>query len=61
MRIAQSVAEVLRQHMTLEVESIDRMYLNVYVPCLQILEGVLALRQKRGTYHKSRVIHICER
>ena len=30
-----SLAEALRQHVTLEVESIDRMYLNVYIPNLQ--------------------------
>jgi hypothetical protein len=41
MTIPQSVAEVLSQHVTLEVEGIDRMYLNVYVPRLQIVEGVL--------------------
>ena len=35
MSIALSVAEVLRDHVVLEVESIDRMYLNVYVPHLQ--------------------------
>lgn len=36
MGIAQiSLAELLREHVTLEVESIDRMYLNVYIPKLQ--------------------------
>jgi hypothetical protein len=35
------VAEVLKEHVELEVESIDRMYLNVFVPRLQILEGAL--------------------
>src|SRR3970282_264338 len=30
-----SWSELLRQHVTLEVESIDRMYLNVYIPNLQ--------------------------
>jgi len=30
-----SVADVLRKHVTLEVEGIDRMYLNVYQPKLQ--------------------------
>jgi hypothetical protein len=35
------VDEVLKQHVELEVESIDRMYLNVFVPRLQILEGAL--------------------
>ncbi len=29
-------AEILRDHVTLEVESIDRMYLNLYVPGLQV-------------------------
>ena len=32
MSVARSVAEVLNEHVTLEVEGIDRMYLNVYVP-----------------------------
>lgn len=32
MKIAQSVAEVLAEHVVLELEGIDRMYLNVYVP-----------------------------
>ena len=35
MSIPRSVAEVLRNHVTLEVEGIDRMYLNVYQPKLQ--------------------------
>ena len=35
MSIPRSVAEVLREHVVLEVEAIDRMYLNVYVPHLQ--------------------------
>jgi hypothetical protein len=30
-----SLAELLRKHVTLEVECIDRMYLNVYIPTLQ--------------------------
>jgi hypothetical protein len=41
MKIAQSVAEVLTDHVTLEVEGIDRMYLNVYVPQLQCEHGVV--------------------
>ena len=45
----ESVAEVLRQHVVLEVEGIDRMYLNVYVPVLQAVEGVLKfIRIHRG-------------
>jgi len=42
------VAEVLNKHVVLEVESIDRMYLNVIVGRLQILEGALRfIRQQR--------------
>lgn len=41
MNIPQTVAEVLREHITLEAESIDRMYLNVYVPQLQSVGGVV--------------------
>lgn len=40
MSIPRSVAEIVREHVTLEIESIDRMYLNVYVPQLQREAGV---------------------
>ena len=47
-KLPQSVAEVLSKHVTLEVESIDRMYLNAIVPRLQIVEGALRfIRQQR--------------
>ena len=46
---AQSVAEVLGDQVMLELEGIDRMYLNVYVPVLQAVEGVLKfIRIHRG-------------
>src|SRR5580692_1182706 len=35
MSIPRSIAEVMRDHVTLEVEGLDRMYLNVYQPKLQ--------------------------
>jgi hypothetical protein len=41
MSIPRSVAEVLREHVVLEVEAIDRMYLNVYVPHLQSVGAVV--------------------
>jgi hypothetical protein len=41
MTLARSVAEVLADHVTLEVECIDRMYLNLYVPKLQYEMGVV--------------------
>lgn len=44
-----SLAEILHDHVTLEVESIDRMYLNVYVPALQTEWGAYRfLRHHRG-------------
>jgi len=47
-KLPQTVAEVLGKHVRLEVESIDRMYLNAIVPRLQIVEGVLRfIRQQR--------------
>jgi hypothetical protein len=49
MSIPRTVAEVLREHVTLEVEGIDRMYLNVYVPALQRAGGVASFfRFHRG-------------
>ncbi len=32
MNLPRSVADVLHDHVTLEVECVDRMYLNLYVP-----------------------------
>jgi hypothetical protein len=49
MTLPRSVADVLSQHVTLEVEGIDRMYLNVYQPRLQTDRGVAAFfRFHRG-------------
>src|ERR1051325_1786932 len=49
MSLPRSVAEVIRHHVTLQVEGIDRMYLNVYVPQLQRELGVVGfLRNHRG-------------
>ena len=49
MSVPRSVAEVLTEHVTLEVEGIDRMYLNVYVPQLQRDTGVVGFfRFHRG-------------
>ena len=41
MNVARSVAEVLAEHVTFEVECIDRMYCNVYVPRLQYAGGLV--------------------
>ena len=49
MSIARSVADVLRDHVVLELEAIDRMYLNVYVPHLQTVGAVVGyLRVHHG-------------
>src|ERR1700676_3145166 len=39
MNIPRSVADVIQNHVVLEVEGIDRMYLNVYQPKLQMEKG----------------------
>jgi hypothetical protein len=47
--ITQSVADILKDHVKLSVEGIDRMYLNVYVPRLQSELGVVGFfRDHRG-------------
>ena len=57
MTVAKSVADVLRNHVRLEVEGIDRMYLNVYVPRFQTPEGVAHfLRFHRGHRFASTVL-----
>src|SRR5947209_16175274 len=49
MSVPRTVAEMLKEHVTLEVEGIDRMYLNVYVPQLQREQGVASFfRFHRG-------------
>jgi hypothetical protein len=40
MSLPRTVTEVLKNHVTLELEGIDRMYLNLYVPKLQSDQGV---------------------
>lgn len=49
MTLRPSVAEVLSDHVTLEIESIDRLYLNLYVPRLQYPAGAVGFfRNHRG-------------
>lgn len=49
MSIARSVSDVIQQHVTLQVESLDRIYLNVYQPRLQYDRGVASFfRFHRG-------------
>jgi hypothetical protein len=45
--VARTVADVLDDHVVFEVECIDRMYLNVYVPQLQHAGGLLGFIQRR--------------
>ncbi len=49
MSLPRSVSQIMSQHVTLEVEGIDRMYLNVYIPQLQRELGVVSFfRFHRG-------------
>ncbi len=57
MTLPRTVRQVLDEHTTLEVESIDRMYLNVYVPPLQYDGGVATFfRKHRGQPFASSVL-----
>lgn len=49
MSLPHSVADVLNDHVTLEIQGIDRMFLNVYVPGIQYEKGVASFfRFHRG-------------
>jgi hypothetical protein len=43
-----NVAELIRDHVTLTVECVDRLYLNAYVPRLQSEGGVIGFLRQRG-------------
>ena len=47
MNVARTAAEVLAKHTTLELECVDRMYLNVYVPVLQTGAGAALFRDNQ--------------
>lgn len=54
MTVARSARDVLDDHVTLEVECLDRMFLNVYQPRLQHVNGVVQfLRGHRGATYAS--------
>lgn len=49
MSLPDRVGQILADHVTLQLEGIDRMYLNAYVPGLQIPEGAVCFfRRHRG-------------
>ncbi len=49
MTVARTAADVLSGHVTMEIESVDRMYLNLYVPPLQRELGVVGFfKHHRG-------------
>jgi DNA-binding transcriptional ArsR family regulator len=48
MSLPRTVADVLRDHVTLQIEGIDRMYLNAYVPILQMPAGVAWFFRQHG-------------
>lgn len=47
MTLPRTVADVLADHVVFEVECIDRMYCNVYVPKLQFAAGLLGYVQRQ--------------
>src|SRR5260370_42521208 len=57
MNLSRNVSEIIREHVTLSVESIDRLYLNVYQPQLQRDLGVVGFfRHHRGQPFASSVL-----
>lgn len=47
MTVARTVADVLAEHVTFDVECIDRMYLNMYQPKLQYAGGLVGYVHRR--------------
>ena len=47
MTLPRTVADVLADHVVFEIECIDRMYCNVYVPQLQHAGGLLGYIQRQ--------------
>jgi hypothetical protein len=41
MTLPRSAADVLKEHVTMQLEGIDRMYLNIYQPKLAFAEGIV--------------------
>ena len=55
--IARSAGEVLEKHVTLDIEGIDRLYLNAYQPLLQTPGGVVNFfKRQRGAQVASTVL-----
>lgn len=55
MKVARTAAEVLSEHVSLTLECLDQMYLNVYVPVLQRGAGAAwFLRDVRGAGGRGR-------
>jgi hypothetical protein len=49
MSVPRNVARIIQDHVTFELECIDRMYLNAYIPALQCESGVVGFfRRHRG-------------
>jgi hypothetical protein len=58
MTIARSVSDVLRNHVVLEYEAIDRMYLNVYMPHLQTVGAMVNPQIPHHGSHRLQVGHV---
>ena len=49
MSVPRNIAKIIQDHVIFDLECIDRMYLNVYVPALQCESGVVGFfRRHRG-------------
>ncbi len=60
MNVPQNVAELQRERVVMELEGIDRMYLNAYVPQLTTAAGIAGFVRKHLGYRFASTKQVCE-
>ena len=60
MNVPQNVAELQREKVVMELEGIDRMYLNAYVPQLTTAAGIAGFVRKHLGYRFASTKQVCE-
>jgi hypothetical protein len=60
MNLPQNVAELQREKVVMELEGIDRMYLNAYVPQLTTAAGIAGFVRKHLGYRFASTKQVCE-
>ena len=60
MNLPQNVAELQREKVVMELEGIDRMYLNAYVPQLTTAAGIAGFVRQHLGYRFASTKQVCE-